>query len=102
MNWSSSYELGGDNRPPVCSRPSSSIGYFYEQALRASYPNADPRQIPEPMRNELILRRIEKERIREEIIAQEMAWRRELEAEVRRGVDGGKRNGNARRTKDVF
>lgn len=74
----------GDNRPPVCFSPSSSIGYFYEQALRASYPNADPRQIPEPMRNELILRRIEKERIREEIIAQEMAWRRELEAEVRR------------------
>lgn len=73
----------GDNRPPVCFSPSSSIGYFYEQALRA-YPNADPRQIPEPMRNELILRRIEKERIREEIIAQEMAWRRELEAEVRR------------------
>jgi len=36
------------------------------------------------MRNELILRQIEKERIREEIIAQEMAWRRELEAEVRR------------------
>ncbi|KAG6770160.1 hypothetical protein POTOM_025832 [Populus tomentosa] len=89
----------GDNRPPVCFSPSSSIGYFYEQALRgpcnflllpsfflnlSSYPNADPRQIPEPMRNELILRRIEKERIREEIIAQEMAWRRELEAEVRR------------------
>ncbi|KAH8505048.1 hypothetical protein H0E87_012333 [Populus deltoides] len=54
------------------------------QQATASYPNADPRQIPEPMRNELILRRIEKERIREEIIAQEMAWRRELEAEVRR------------------
>lgn len=74
----------GENRASVCFSPSSSIGYFYEQALRASYPNDDPRQIPEPMRNELILRRIEKERIREEIIAQEMAWRRELEAEVRR------------------
>ncbi|KAF9680643.1 hypothetical protein SADUNF_Sadunf06G0142900 [Salix dunnii] len=73
-----------DNRLPLWFSPSSSIGHVYEQALRASYPNADPRQIPEPMRNELILRQIEKERIREEIIAQEMAWRRGLEVEVRR------------------
>ncbi|CAK7338174.1 unnamed protein product [Dovyalis caffra] len=36
------------------------------------------------MRNELIQRQIEKERIREEIIAQEIRWRQELEAEVRR------------------
>ncbi|KAJ6406958.1 hypothetical protein OIU84_010467 [Salix udensis] len=73
-----------DNRLPLWFSPSSSMGYVYEQALQASYSNADPRQIPEPMRNELILRQIEKERIREEIIAQEMAWRRGLEVEVRR------------------
>ncbi|XP_059635714.1 uncharacterized protein LOC132277889 isoform X2 [Cornus florida] len=55
---------------------SSSMSFFTEQALRAGYRRNDVR--------EAILREIEKERIREEIIAEEISRKRLLEAEVRR------------------
>uniref|UniRef100_A0A2N9FLT2 Uncharacterized protein n=1 Tax=Fagus sylvatica TaxID=28930 RepID=A0A2N9FLT2_FAGSY len=81
-----------DDRPPPFPTPPSSYGYFSEQALRVSagFPATDPRPKPEQSHNpngprEAILQReLEKERIREEIIAAEITRRRVLEAEVRR------------------
>ncbi|KAM0974226.1 hypothetical protein TB2_017091 [Malus domestica] len=46
--------------------------------------NLDPLHNPRSVRDEMIERQLEKERIREEIIAEEIARRRALEAEVRR------------------
>ncbi|TMW84261.1 hypothetical protein EJD97_025521 [Solanum chilense] len=60
-------------------------GYFTQQAIRAGYiasPDHSQHQ-PADMR-EAIVREIEKERIREKIIAEEIARRRILEFEVRR------------------
>ncbi|KAJ9162953.1 hypothetical protein P3X46_022683 [Hevea brasiliensis] len=73
-----------DGKPPTLFSSSSTLGYFSEEAFRANYPNIDPRQNPELMRNQTLQCEIEKQRIREEIIAKEIARRRVLEAEVRR------------------
>uniref|UniRef100_A0A5B7CBP8 C2H2-type domain-containing protein n=1 Tax=Davidia involucrata TaxID=16924 RepID=A0A5B7CBP8_DAVIN len=67
----------------------SSISYFTEQALRAGYARNDFGRPTEFFRNpsdvrEAIQREVEKERIREEIIAAEITRKRLLEAEVRR------------------
>ncbi|KAJ9141179.1 hypothetical protein P3X46_031748 [Hevea brasiliensis] len=72
-----------DGRSPAQLPSSSTIGFFSAQAFGANYPNIDPRLSPELMRNKTLQREIEKERIREEIIAKEIAWR-VLQAEVRR------------------
>lgn len=77
-----------DDRPPYLSSSPSMINYFTEQALRAGYSNNgillnELLSNPSDMR-EAIQRELEKERIREEIIAREIARRRLLEAEVRR------------------
>ncbi|KAK3016721.1 hypothetical protein RJ639_007442 [Escallonia herrerae] len=68
---------------------SSNFTYFSEQARRAGIPTADFGQSRDLSRSsndvrEAIQREIEKERIREEIIAAEVDRRRMLEAEVRR------------------
>uniref|UniRef100_A0A3Q7H6F7 Uncharacterized protein n=1 Tax=Solanum lycopersicum TaxID=4081 RepID=A0A3Q7H6F7_SOLLC len=60
-------------------------GYFTQQAIRAGYiasPDHSQHQ-PADMR-EAIVREIEKERVREKIIAEEIARRRMVESEVRR------------------
>ncbi|KAJ9689020.1 hypothetical protein PVL29_014591 [Vitis rotundifolia] len=77
-----------DDRPPYLSSSPSMINYFTEQALRAGCSNNGIRlnellSNPSDMR-EAIQRELEKELIREEIIAREIARRRILEAEVRR------------------
>ncbi|KAL6012185.1 hypothetical protein ACLOJK_002663 [Asimina triloba] len=72
--------------------PPPSDGYFTAQALRAGYIGGDLHfRRPEPLPHhqfipprEAIRRELEKERIREEIIAREIFRRRELEEEVRR------------------
>ncbi|KAK3012772.1 hypothetical protein RJ639_009186 [Escallonia herrerae] len=68
---------------------SSNFTYFSEQARRAGIPTADFGPSRDVYRSsndvrEAIQREIEKERIREEIIAAEVDRRRMLEAEVRR------------------
>ncbi|XP_059286088.1 uncharacterized protein LOC132039606 isoform X2 [Lycium ferocissimum] len=69
---------------------SSTLTYFTQQAMRAGYvaPHFENKlgHIPHQPANmhEAIRREMEKERIREEIIAEEMARRRMLEFEVRR------------------
>lgn len=73
-------------QPPF---PPSSYSYFTEQAIRAGYMGPSRGRVPENFQNpvytrEAIQRELEKERIREEIIATEIARRRALEAEVRR------------------
>ncbi|KAL7237514.1 hypothetical protein ACSBR2_003753 [Camellia fascicularis] len=75
--------------PPPSSSSSSSISYFTEQALRAGYSGPDFGRPAEFFRNpndvrEAIQRELEKQRIREEIVAGEIARKRLLEAEVRR------------------
>ncbi|GMP63970.1 hypothetical protein CsSME_00025444 [Camellia sinensis var. sinensis] len=74
---------------PPPSSSSSSISYFTEQALRAGYSGPDFGRPAEFFRNpndvrEAIQRELEKQRIREEIVAGEIARKRLLEAEVRR------------------
>ncbi|KAL6973817.1 hypothetical protein U1Q18_028001 [Sarracenia purpurea var. burkii] len=69
--------------------PSSSMSYFAEQALRAGYSGPDFERTTDLVRSsshvrEAVRRELEKQQIREEIIAEEMARRRVLEAEVRR------------------
>ncbi|CAL5328240.1 unnamed protein product [Camellia sinensis] len=69
--------------------PSSTIGYFTQQALRAGYSFPDFGHSSDFIRNpsnvrEAIQRELEKERIREEIIATEIVRKRMLEAELRR------------------
>ncbi|KAI8570319.1 hypothetical protein RHMOL_Rhmol01G0025300 [Rhododendron molle] len=84
-----------DGRPPTtyAPRPSTSnVSYFTEQARRVGYlgPNfgntAERIRNPNPMHpmHEAVQRELEKEQIREEIIAAEKARRRALEEEVRR------------------
>ncbi|CAL5399536.1 unnamed protein product [Camellia sinensis] len=73
---------------PPPSSSSSSISYFTEQALRG-YSGPDFGRPAEFFRNpndvrEAIQRELEKQRIREEIVAGEIARKRLLEAEVRR------------------
>ncbi|XAR51135.1 hypothetical protein NMG60_11005682 [Bertholletia excelsa] len=78
-----------DEQASMHRSPSSSVGYFTEQALRAGYSGPDlgrPVQLfrsPSNVR-EAIQRELEKDMIRQEIIATEIARRRLLEAEVRR------------------
>ncbi|KAJ0091704.1 hypothetical protein Patl1_14572 [Pistacia atlantica] len=73
----------GDDRPPPYLPPSSSFSYYSERALRANYSTS-----PSFMGNQrdfyTIQREIEKDRIRQEIIAEENIRRRMLEEEVRR------------------
>ncbi|KAL7224324.1 hypothetical protein ACSBR1_025725 [Camellia fascicularis] len=69
--------------------PPSTIGYFTQQALRAGYSFPDFGHSSDFIRNpsnmrEAIQRELEKERIREEIIATEIVRKRMLEAELRR------------------
>ncbi|PSS21039.1 Zinc finger RNA-binding protein [Actinidia chinensis var. chinensis] len=78
-----------DKQASSCRPPPSSTSYFAEQALRVGYSGPNPERSIELFRNpsdvrESILREMEKERIREEIIAAEIARKRLLEAEVRR------------------
>ncbi|KAF7154670.1 hypothetical protein RHSIM_Rhsim01G0028100 [Rhododendron simsii] len=83
-----------DGRPPTYApRPSTSnVSYFTEQARRVGYsgPNfgntAECFRNPNPMHpmHEAVQRELEKEQIREQIIAAEKARRRALEEEVRR------------------
>ncbi|XP_058114037.1 uncharacterized protein LOC131256939 [Magnolia sinica] len=82
----------GEN-PPPSHFPPPSDGYFTAQALRAGYISSDlhlrrqePLLLPHPMipAREALRRELEKERIREEIIAREILRKRELEEEVRR------------------
>ncbi|PSS36168.1 Zinc finger protein like [Actinidia chinensis var. chinensis] len=78
-----------DKQASTYSPPSSSTSYFAEQALRVGYSGPNSERSVELFRNprdvrESILREMEKERIREEIIAAEIARKRLLEAEVRR------------------
>eukprot|EP00268_Persea_americana_P044235 TRINITY_DN4467_c0_g1_i1.p1 TRINITY_DN4467_c0_g1~~TRINITY_DN4467_c0_g1_i1.p1 ORF type:complete len:598 (+),score=170.58 TRINITY_DN4467_c0_g1_i1:194-1987(+) len=82
----------GEDRSSSYLSPSPAGGYFAAQALRAGYFGSDLRR-PDLLQNQMIpaipareaLRReLEKERIREEIIAREILRKRELEEEVRR------------------
>ncbi|EEF33001.1 hypothetical protein RCOM_0623850 [Ricinus communis] len=76
-----------DSRPPeYFFHPSSSgTAYFSEHAFRANYHVIDSTQDSDLMRNEMLHREMEKDRIREQIIMEEMTMRRRiLEAEVRR------------------
>ncbi|GFY80967.1 hypothetical protein Acr_01g0007760 [Actinidia rufa] len=78
-----------DKQASTYSPPSSSTSYFAEQALRVGYSGPNSERSVELFRNprdvrESILREMEKERIREEIIAAKIARKRLLEAEVRR------------------
>ncbi|XXG58707.1 hypothetical protein AAC387_Pa04g0948 [Persea americana] len=82
----------GEDRPSSYLAPSPTDAYFTTQALRAGYLGANL-QRPDPLQNpmmilsrEAVLRELEKERIREEIIAAEILRKRELEEEVRREV----------------
>ncbi|KAF9617335.1 hypothetical protein IFM89_035316 [Coptis chinensis] len=68
---------------------SSSDSFFANNALRAGFIGGEVKRSEymmnsDPSLREAIQREVEKERIREEIIAQEIIRRRELEAEVRR------------------
>ncbi|XP_057508484.1 uncharacterized protein LOC130791363 [Actinidia eriantha] len=78
-----------DGQSPPCIPSSSSMSYFTEQAIRAGYSGPNFGRASEFFRNpsdvrEAIQRELEKERIREEIIAAEIARKRMLEEEVRR------------------
>ncbi|KAH0649698.1 hypothetical protein KY284_029610 [Solanum tuberosum] len=71
-------------QPPMSYTQLPSLTYFSQQAIRAGY--VDPPHFenkPANMR-EAIMREIEKERIREKIIAEEIARRRMVEFDVRR------------------
>ncbi|KAM7477134.1 hypothetical protein LguiB_024377 [Lonicera macranthoides] len=77
-----------DKQPSTYQPPSSSFSYFTEQAIRAGNYTADFGRNREFLGNpldvrEAIRRELEKERIREEIIAGEIERKRALEAEVR-------------------
>ncbi|GLT43683.1 hypothetical protein SLA2020_176170 [Shorea laevis] len=74
-----------DDRPPPYMSPSATLGYFPDLAFRAGYSHGfDNVQIPIDTREAIYLREMEKQRIREDIIAEEITRRRVLEAEVRR------------------
>ncbi|XP_057966852.1 uncharacterized protein LOC131157032 [Malania oleifera] len=77
-----------DDIPSTYLPSSSNFSFFTEQALRAGYSSMEFRR-NEVLRNpsdvrEVVLRELEKEQIRGEIIAAEVARRRELEDEVRK------------------
>ncbi|CAK9168866.1 unnamed protein product [Ilex paraguariensis] len=72
---------------PYLPNQSSSFSYFAGQAVRAGYSSTNFRGAHEFFPNhvgEVVQREIEKQRIREEIIATEIVRKRILEAEVRR------------------
>ncbi|GFY85730.1 hypothetical protein Acr_04g0004680 [Actinidia rufa] len=78
-----------DGQSPQYIPPSSSMSYFTGQAIRAGYSGLNFGRTGEFFRNPIdvregIQRELEKERIREEIIAAEIARKSMLEAEVRR------------------
>ncbi|KAJ7955654.1 Zinc finger protein like [Quillaja saponaria] len=83
-----------DGRPLMYPSPSCS-SYFSEQVLPASISRTDPVPNRHPLQNpnnvpEAIQRELEKEQIRREIIAAEVARRQMLEAEVRRELIMGR------------
>ncbi|GLU01338.1 hypothetical protein SLE2022_186500 [Rubroshorea leprosula] len=73
-----------DDRPPPYMSPSATLGYLPDLAFRGYSHGFDNVQIPIDSREAIYLREMEKQRIREDIIAEEITRRRVLEAEVRR------------------
>ncbi|GAV83205.1 zf-met domain-containing protein [Cephalotus follicularis] len=76
-----------DDRPPTYLPPSPSVGFFTEQELRSDNPHSLSGYRNSNDFHEVIQREMEKEQIREEILARRVARRRLLEAEVRRELE---------------
>lgn len=75
-----------DDPPPLymSTPPPAGVTYYSDSPFRGGYSyNADRMQSPPYMRDQFNLREMEKQRIREEIIAEDFMRRRVLEAEVR-------------------